>query len=409
MTRSFTPNGGLRQSFGGAGPMNRKQSDATRVVHAAGQDGLVGRTVGPPIQRGSTVLLPNAAALHDTRGVTYGRQGLQPQASLTAALCDLEGAESAHLFSSGLAAITSAILALVKAGDEVLVTDCIYYPTRRFCDLTLKRFGVTTRYFDPALSAEDLAALITPQTRLIVLEAPGSLTLEMQDVPAIAAMAQARGVLTVIDNTWGAGLYFKPLSHGVDVSVQALTKYVCGHSDVFMGAAMAREAKVGAKLNDAALHLGASVSPDDAYQMLRGLRTLAARLEHHGRSALEIAAWLNDQPGVAEVICPGLPGSRGHEVWRRDFTGQNGLVSFVLKSQSKAAVDCFLDDLRLFGLGFSWGGFESLAIPCDSQLRHRRYPPKLAGPLVRLHVGLEDVEDLKVDLAEALVACAGAG
>jgi cystathionine beta-lyase len=298
------------------------------------------------------------------------------------------------------------MLALLKAGDEVLAADCIYDPTRRFCSEVLARFGVATRYFHPAASAEEVMALAGPATRLIVLESPGSLTFDLQDVPAIARLARDRGVLTLIDNTWAAGLLFRPLDHGVDVSVQALTKYVGGHSDVFMGSAATRSAKVARLLDEAVWHMGWSASPDDAYQMLRGIRTLPTRLVRHGESALAIARWLKTQPEVLEVICPGLPGSRGHALWKRDFTGQNGLFSIVLQPKPQAAVYALLDTLQLFGLGFSWGGFESLAIHCDPQLSRRSLDWRYEGPLVRFHVGLEDVEDLKADLRRGLDAYA---
>ncbi len=374
------------------------------AVRAGAGGGLVARTVNPPVQRGSTVLIKEARSLYDPELVTYGRGGLQPHAALCEALCELEGAAGARLFPSGLAAMTGAMLAVLKAGDDMLVVDCIYAPTRRFCDRVLTRFGVSIRYFDPALPAQEVAQLMSPETRLIVLEAPGSLTFEMQDVPAITSAARDRGVLTLIDNTWGAGLYYKPLSLGVDISVQALTKYVCGHSDVFMGAACAKDPAIVQRLNDEIWHVGWACSPDDAYLMLRGLRTLPTRLDRHGASALEIAAWLASQPGVDEVICPGLSGSRGHELWKRDFLGQNGLLSLVLAPAAPAAVDAFLDALELFGLGFSWGGYESLAISCDPQFAAREYPPRFTGPLVRLHIGLENVEDIKGDLSRALAA-----
>ena len=245
---------------------------------------------------------------------------------------------------------------------------------------------------------------MAPNTRVVLLEAPGSLLFEMQDVPAIAAAARAHGAVSIIDNTWAAGLLFKPLAHDVDVSVQALTKYVGGHSDAFMGSAAARDGAIAEKLDVVGMHLGLSCGPEDAFLMLRGLRTLPTRMERHGQNALAIAEWLAARPEVAEVLCPGLPGARGHDLWKRDFSGQNGLVSIVLKEGSKTATDAFLDALTLFGLGFSWGGYESLAIPGDSQLKHRKHPPKLAGPLIRLHVGLEDVDDLKADLATAFAA-----
>ena len=388
--------------------MGAKFLDQTAAIRAGAKAPISASTVNAPVQRGSTVLMPNAASLYEPGQISYGRAGLQPHAALIEALCELEGATAARLFPNGVAAMSGAMMALLNAGDDVLVVDCIYDPTRRFCNKVLARFGVTTRYFHPSLSAEEVLALAVPATRMIVLESPGSLTFEIQDVPGIAALARARGILTAIDNTWGAaGLTFKPIGHGVDISVQSLTKYVGGHSDVFMGAALARDAALGQKLDEVVWHMGWCVSPDDAYLMLRGLRTLPTRLERHAASTLDIAAWLQAQPEVMEVICPALPGSRGHALWRRDFLGGNGLLTVVLTPKPQNAVYALLDALRLFGLGFSWGGFESLAIHCDPQLK-RRSLDWTPGPLVRFHVGLEAIDDLKADLRQALDAYAAA-
>lgn len=365
------------------------------------------RTVNPPIQRGSTVLLPDAASLYDESQLTYGITGLSSPAALQAALAELEGSPDVTLYPSGLAAITGVMLALLKAGDEILVVDSAYKPTRRFCDRVLTRFGVTTTYYDPALPSEGVMALCTPRTRLILLETPGSLTFEMQDIPALAAAAKARGILTLIDNTWAASFYFKPLAHGVTISVQALTKYVGGHSDVFMGSAATADNVIGNQLGDAMWDIGWSVSPDDAYTVLRGLRTLAVRLPRHQDNGLEIARWLQGRPEVARVLHPALEGDPGHALWKRDFTGACGLFGVVLKPASQKAVHAFLDALELFGLGFSWGGYESLAIHCDPQLKNRSVPVNLEGPLLRLHVGLESVADLKADLERGFAALNG--
>lgn len=382
-------------------------SDQTRLIHAGKIVGALVNTVGPPIQKGSTVLLPDAAALYDDDNyLTYGRAGLSAQASLRTALAELEGAADVALYPSGLAAISGALLALLAAGDEILVVDCIYKPVRRFCDNVLKRFGVAVTYFDPATPPETLVGEASPQVRMIMLESPGSLSFEMQDTPRIAALARDRGILTAIDNTWGAGLLFKPLDHGIDVSLQALTKYVGGHSDVFMGSAAARDPKLAGKLADGINHLGWAVSGEDAYAMLRGLRTLPLRLERQGANGLAIAAWLRDQPEVASILHPALPGCPGHDLWARDFTGACGLFGVVLKPAPDAAVDAFLDALSVFGLGFSWGGFESLAISCDPQLKVRRYAKSYGGPLIRLHIGLEAADDLMADLRRALDAYA---
>lgn len=381
-------------------------SDETRLIHAGRTSGDLVRTVGPPIQKGSTVLMPDAASLYDDDLITYGRQGLSAQAALQTALAELERAAGVTLYPSGVAAVTGALLALLKAGDEVLVVDTIYKPTRRFCDHVLKRFGVTTTYYDARLSPDELVAGASPATRLILLESPGSLSFEMQDVPRVAALARERGILTAVDNTWGAGLTFKPLEHGVDVSIQALTKYVGGHSDVFMGSVAARDPSLVRKLDDGVLHIGWAVSGEDAYAMLRGLRTLAVRMDRHTENGLKVAAWLREQPEVRQILHPALPGSPGHELWKRDFTGACGLFGFVLNPVPAAAVDAFLDSLHLFGLGFSWGGFESLAISCDPQLRSRKTPADYGGPLVRLHIGLENPDDLIADLRRGLDALA---
>jgi cystathionine beta-lyase len=388
-------------------PPRDGQDEATRLIRAgAGARSLKATTVAPPVQRGSTVLLDRADQLYDPRYVTYGRNGLIGHEALLEALCELEAAERVFLYGSGLAALTGAIASLVSAGDEVLCVDCVYSPTRRYLDSTARRFGVTTRYFGPRATADEVAAMIGPATRLILLETPGSLTFEMQDVAAVAAAARARGVVTLLDNTYGAGVLFRPLEHGVDVSVQALTKYVGGHSDVFMGSAAVRSPEVAKQLAVGMRDHGWTVSPDDAYQVLRGIRTLAPRVDRAGASGLEVARWLETQPEVARLIHPGLENHPDHAIWRRDFKGANGLFSLILQPAPETAVNAFLDALELFGLGFSWGGFESLAIPCDIQLKTARTaePWRAEGPLVRLHVGLEDPADLIADLRRGLDA-----
>ena len=386
----------MRQS--GKSPPSRQ----TRLLRAGSHTPASAATVAPPLQRGSTVLLPDARSLYDPSLVSYGRLGLSMQTALAEAVGELEAAPPARLFPSGLAAITGVLQALLKAGDEILLVGCAYGPTRRFCDGLLKRFGVTTRYFPASAGPEEVLALAGPATRLILLESPGSLTFEIQDVPAIAKAARDRGILTMIDNTWGAGLLYDPLSLGVDVSIQALTKYVSGHSDVFMGSACSRDPAILRQIDAFLRDFGLGVSPDDAYFMLRGLRTLEVRLQRHGENALKIAAWLAQQPEVAQVLCPALPGAPGHELWKRDFNGLNGLFGVVLTPASESRVEAFVDALTLFGLGFSWGGFESLAIHCDPQIRLRPDAPSFAGPVVRLHIGLEDADDLIADLRQAL-------
>jgi cysteine-S-conjugate beta-lyase len=383
----------------------RTTGDGTRAVHAASSPRAEVRTVNPAIQRGSTLLASKASALYDGSEVTYGRAGLPIHDALCEALAEMEGALGTRLFPSGLASLTGALLAVLKTGDEVLVVDCVYDPTRRFCNTLLRRFGVTTRYVDPC---GDIVGQASEATRVILLESPGSLTFEIQDLQTIAAAARARNIITIADTTWSAGLIHRPLTLGVDISVQALTKYVGGHADLFMGAASTRDPGLLKKLDDQILQLGWATSPDDAYLMLRGVRTLPTRLARHGESALRIGQWLTEREEVLEVLCPALPGARGHELWRRDFTGTNGLITVVLKPSPEKAVLAFLDALKLFGLGFSWGGYESLAIHCEPQLKHRVLKVDYPGPLVRLHVGLEDPDDLIEDLRGGLTALAAA-
>ena len=387
--------------------MTKPGAESTRLIRAGAQTGKLAKTVGPPIQKGSTVLLPDAASLYDTTQPTYGRGGLAAQNALMDALAELEGARSVKLFPSGLAAVTGAILGVMRAGDDMLVTDSAYRPTRRFCDNVMRRFGVSVRYYEPRTRPADLLSMATAATRLIVLESPGSLTFEMQDAPAIAALAKARGVMTLMDNTWGAGLLFKPLAHGIDLSVQALTKYVGGHSDVFMGSVATCDAPLCNAMDQAIWDMGWAVAPEDAYQMLRGLRTLPTRMARHGETSLSVARWLSHQPEVAQVLHPALPGAPDHEIWKRDYSGAAGLFGVVLKPCPEKAVHALLDALRFFGLGFSWGGFESLALDCDHQFAVRTFKPRFAGPVVRLNIGLEDPGDLIEDLRRGLDALGG--
>ena len=375
---------------------------ATRLIHAGAWLETLPRTVGPAVQRGSTVLLPSADALYDESRPTYGRGGLGTQYALMSALADLEVATTVRLFPSGLAALTGAMLAVLSAGDDVLVSDAAYKPTRRFCDQALRRFGIQVRYYDPNFSADDILAMAEPATRLIVIESPSSLTFEVQDVPTIAALARDRGILTLVDNTWAAGVLFKPLVYGVDISVQALTKYVGGHSDVFMGSAATGDAAVGRALDQSIWDFGWSVSPDDAYQMLRGLRTLPVRLERHGASGLIVARWLEQHPAVARILHPALPGAAGHDLWQRDYSAGAGVFGVVLKTRDTVETHAFLDALQIFGLGFSWGGFESLALDSNPQLKVRQFAVDVGGSLIRLNIGLEDPEDLIADLEQAL-------
>ena len=384
--------------------MSDEPSETTRLIRAGKAPADLLRTVGPPVQKGSTVLVPNAAALYDERKPTYGRAGLAAHETLMSALAELEGATSVKLFPSGVSALAAAMLAVLTAGDEVLAADCVYKPTRRFCDRVLRRFGVQVRYFASDAAPEAVMAMATPATRLIVMESPGSLTFEMQDAPAIARLAKDRGILTLLDNTWAAGLLFKPLAHGVDLSVQSLTKSVGGHSDVFMGSVAAASPAMKLALERAIVDFGWSVAPDDAYQILRGLRTLPVRMARHGPSSLAIAAWLAEQPEIARVLHPALPGAPGYELWKRDYAGAAGVFAVVMQPASDRAVEAFLDTLKHFGLGFSWGGFESLALNGDPQLDVREFKRDYGGPVIRLNIGLEDPADLIADLRRGLDA-----
>lgn len=377
--------------------------EKTRLIHAGRDAAPRARTVGPAIQRGSTILLPDSRALYE-EDLGYGRAGLCAQDALRQGLCELEGASDVFLYPSGLAALSGALTAVLQAGDAILVTEGAYKPTRVFCQRVLSRFGVRVEIYDARLTPDELMALVRDDTRLILLESPSSLTFEMQDVPAIAAAARARGVLTLMDNTWAAGLYFKPLAHGVDIAVQALTKYVCGHSDIFMGSAATNDRALAAKLEAGIHDFGWAVTGDAAYDILRTLRTLPTRLARHDETARAVAGWLSAQPQVREVLHPALPGAPGHALWDRDYSGASGLFGFVLHPCPLEAEHAFLDALKIFGLGFSWGGFESLAIRCDPQLKSRTFVKSLEGPLFRLHIGLEQASDLITDLAAGFEA-----
>nr|WP_310497334.1 cystathionine beta-lyase [Sandarakinorhabdus sp.] len=379
---------------------------ATRLVHAGRGPGLAEGVVNPPVWRASTMLFDSCADLDagnaaPDAGLYYGRRGSPTHWALEDALTALEpGAAGTKLFPSGVAAITTALLAVVKSGDHVLITDSAYEPTRLFANDILKRMGVTTQYFDPAIGA-GIADMIRPETSVILLESPGSLTFEIQDIPAITAIARSRGVVTLIDNTWATPLRHQPLALGCDISIQALTKYVGGHSDLMMGSATATPALLP-RLKAATYRLGHSVSPDDAALALRGLRTLAVRLDRQEASALTIARWLEGQDAVERVLHPALPSHPGHALWRRDFTGASGLFGFVLKRGSRQQLGALIDDLAHFGIGFSWGGFESLALPVKMDGCRSVTTLDYTGPIVRLSIGLEDPADLIADLAAGL-------
>ncbi len=374
-------------------------SDRTRLIASATRRGQGRRPVNPPLERASTMLSDTAAVMRDeTDGPTYGLSGTSAARQLRCALADLEGADEAFLVPSGLAAVTVPLLALLRPGDEVVTTDAVYGPTRRFLSRYQAARGVTTRFLPADADATAVIAALGDRTRLVLMESPASLTFDMVDVAAVASACRARGVLTVMDNTWAAGLAYRPLAHGVDVSVQAVTKYVGGHSDILMGSIAVNAPACRRAIADAIEDMGWHVSPDDAWLALRGLRTLPLRYAEQARSALRIAEWLQARPEVARVLYPPLSGAVGHALWARDFTGAASLMGVVMKGGDAAAGEAFLDALTLFGLGYSWGGFESLITHETHQMAYRAHPPALEGELIRLHIGLEDPADLIADL-----------
>jgi cystathionine beta-lyase len=386
-------------------PNQSELAPETRLVTGGRDPAASCGFVNPPVYHASTLLYPNAAdfAAHRSR-YQYGRRGTPTSEALEQALAGIEGPACAGvaLVPSGLAAIATALLAVVRSGDHILVTDSVYRPTRTFCDSVLERLGVKTTYYDPLIGS-GIARLMQPSTRAVFTETPGSQTFEMQDVPAIAAVAHERKVLVLMDNTWATPLFCRPLDKGVDLSIQAGTKYIGGHSDIMLGTISASRTAWPA-LKDTVGTMGLCVGPDDIYLGLRGLRTMGVRLARHQESALAVARWLQARPEVLRVLHPALENDPGHAIWRRDFTGASGLFSVILKPASETAVHAFLDELALFGLGYSWGGYESLVIAfdCTDYRTATRWAP--GGPALRLHIGLEAVSDLIGDLEQGFAA-----
>lgn len=361
--------------------------------------------VQPPVVHASTVLFPDAATMADrSQKYTYGTHGTPTTDALTTALDELEGSAGTVLVPSGLAAVTLPLLAFLSPGDHILITDSVYGPTRHFADTVLARMGIEITYYEPLCGA-GIAELMQPNTKVVFTESPASNTFEVQDIPAIAREAHARDALVMMDNTWATPLYFRPLDHGVDISIHALTKYPAGHSDLLLGSVSANE-RCLERLQATYSALGLCASPDDTYQVLRGLRTMGVRLDHHGKNALEIAHWMEGRSGVARVLHPGLESFSGHGLWQRDFSGASGVFSIVLDGGGERQAHAFLDALSIFGLGYSWGGYESLAV--HVHLGDRRHKVAYEGPVIRLQIGLEDVADLKADLEAALAAAAAA-
>lgn len=392
----------------------KPQKPATKVVTGGRRKALTGAVVNAPVWRASTHLYDDVAALeagkksNEDGRFFYGRRGSPTQWSLAEALTELEpGAEGTMLYPSGVAAISCALLAVLQPGDVLLVTDNAYDPSRSFADGFLKDWGVETRYFDPMIGA-GITEHFCDRTRAILMEVPGSLTFEVSDVPAICAAAKAhkgkREIVTLLDNTWATPLFFTALEKRVDMTILAATKYIVGHSDVMIGS-VTTTARYWQKLRRTAQDLGQYVSPDDAYLAARGLRTLSVRLREHEASALQLARWLETRDEVSAVLHPALPQCPGHEIWNRDFAGASGLFSFILKG-SKAKAAAFVDALELHGIGYSWGGFESLALPVHPEKHRTIVPWEREGGVIRLQVGLEDVGDLKADLERGFAAAA---
>lgn len=385
-----------------------KQKQDTLIVTLGRDPEANFGVVNPPIYHASTILHPNLKTVRErSQPFTYGRRGTPTTVALQRAIAGLEGGYNALLTPSGLAAVSVALLSHLKTGDHLLMVDSAYGPSRHFCDTILKRNGIEVSYYDPRIGA-NIAGLMKANTKVVFAESPGSITFEVQDVPALAKAAHAGGATLILDNTWASPLFFKPFDHGVDVSIQAITKYLCGHSDVLMGSiTTTKEAWKATLAGHGAI--GMSVAPDDVYLVLRGIRTLSVRLERHMKNGIALARWLESRAEVSRVIHPALESHPDHAIWRRDFLGASGLFSIVLKPCTETELAAMLDELELFGMGYSWGGYESLIIPQDVKNDRTATSAAYEGPLLRLHVGLEDLDDLKADLEAGFARLAAAG
>lgn len=375
----------------------------TRLGHLGRDPKANHGVVNPPVYHASTILFESLAAWEESRKpytgtgrTTYGRSGTPTTFALEEAVADLEGGYAAIAVASGLGAVAATLSAFVSAGDHILVADTVYEPTRQVCDLLLARFGVETTYYDPTIGG-GIAALMRPRTRVVYMESPGSLTFEMQDVPALVDAARAAGAVPVIDNTWATPLFYNPMALGVEVVIHAATKYIVGHADAMLGLVVTNEERYR-DLRRSVTLLGHAAAPDDVYLAQRGLRTLSVRLQRHQETATRLARWLQRRPEVAQVLYPALPDHPGHEIWRRDFTGASGLFSFVLKPAPDVAVAAMVDGLALFGIGASWGGYESLILPAHPERTRTATQWHEPGPVFRIHAGLEDADDLIADL-----------
>ncbi|UXC38866.1 cystathionine beta-lyase [Cupriavidus gilardii] len=392
-------------------PDPTRHSPLTTLIHAGkALDYPGGRPVNPPVVRSSTVLFDTVAQQREARArrgeerlFTYGARGTPTSFALEDAVCALEGGYRTRLYPTGLAAIGMTLLAYLRPGDHVLMADCVYEPVRNLANTFLRDHGIRVDFY--AADGSDIEARIEPATRMLYAECPGSLVYEMCDLRQLSALARRRGLLLVADNTWGSGLQYRPLALGADVSIMAATKYLSGHSDVMMGTVTTTK-DAWQPLSTLADSFGIAVSPDDAYLVLRGIRSLAPRLAMHEANALAVADWLTQRAEVATVFCPALPGDPGHALWQRDCTGTNGLLSFELRGHGLAAAERFIDALTLFGIGASWGGYESLATLSDLGRARSVDDWSARGPIVRLHIGLEDPRDLIADLERGLAAMA---
>jgi cystathionine beta-lyase len=392
----------------------RSQGFATRLTQIGRPGPRAHGFVNPPLIRGSTVLHPNLAHQRNQgtrrheQALVYGTHGTPTHFALENAIAEIEGGTRCQIVSSGLSAITTPLLAFLKTGQHVLVPDNVYGPTRRFCDGLLAGLGIATTYYDPMTTAEALEGLMRPETAVLFLESPGSHTFEVQDVPALAAIAAAHGTKVMIDNTWGIH-FFQPFRHGVDISIQAATKYIGGHSDIILGAVTVASDADWVRLRDVSMALGQYASPDDCWLALRGIRSLGVRLKTQMENGLLVARWLAERPEVLRVLHPALPGSPGHAFWLRDFTGASSLFGVVLKPEySVAAVGAMIDGMTLFGIGASWGGFESLVLPSTGSIHRTAGSGRFGGEIMRLHIGLEDPADIMADLERGFAALAEA-
>ena len=390
----------------------RKQSFATRLSHAGRAGTKVRGFVNPPVHRGSTMLHTDIAdriaggKQRLDQAATYGVHGNSTHHALEDVIAEIEGGTRCQIVSSGLAAVTTPLLTYLKAGEHCLMPDAVYGPARNFANGLMKDLGIETTFYDPAISGADIGALFRPNTTVLYLESPGSHSFEVQDVPALAAAAHQRGAKVLMDNTWGIH-FFQPFQHGVDVSIQALTKYVVGHSDVLLGSITVNTPAEWERVRTGALQLGQYASPDDCWLALRGVRTMAVRLERQMRSGLEIAAWFASRPEVKSVLHPGLPGAPGHTLWKRDFTGACSLFGVEFQPGiSPESTHRMIDSLELFGIGASWGGFESLVLPTTGFMTRTTGSGQFAGPVCRFHIGLEDPADLIADLEQAMTCLA---